>query len=367
MNELEKAREQINEIDRQMAALFEKRMEAVGRVAAYKQQHGLRVFDQAREAEVIEQNAARITKEELRSHYIRFLQNNMEISKAYQHRLLEGMRVAYSGVTGAFANIAANRIFPDAAALPYPDFKAAYDAVVNGDCDCAVLPVENSNNGDVGQVMDLAFFGPLFINGIYELEIVQNLLAVKGTTMDEIKTVISHAQALGQCAPYIRKHGFKAVEEVNTAVAAKRVAEAGRHDLAAIGSEEAAKQFGLKKLEAHINEKSGNTTRFAVFSRVGKNPSLQDDRFILLFTVSNEAGALSAAIAAIGRYGFNMRALKSRPTKELTWNYYFYAEAEGNIHSERGEAMLAELRKNCRSVRVVGSFEKEIMLHEDSE
>ena len=81
----------------------------------------------------------------------------MDISKAYQHRLLEGMRVAYSGVEGAFANIAANRIFPDAKAIPHADFKAAYDSVVNGECDCAVLPIENSHNGDVVQVMDLTF------------------------------------------------------------------------------------------------------------------------------------------------------------------------------------------------------------------
>ncbi len=362
MTTLEQARNTINEIDREMAALFVKRMQAVKAVAAYKQEHGLRVLDPEREAQVLKRNARLVEDEQLKSYFVSFLQNNMELSKAYQHRLLEGMRVAYSGVRGAFGNIAALRVFPDAITEAYPDFKSAYEAVVGGECDCVILPIENSYNGDVGQVMDLTFFGSLFINGVYELAVVQNLLAVKGTSIDEIKTVISHPQALGQCAAYIRKHGFQTEEAVNTAVAAKKVAEEGRHNLAAIGSDEAAKAFGLQKVEAHINESNGNTTRFAVFSRVEKSPSDSDNRFILLFTVPNEAGALSRAISTIGKYGFNMRALKSRPTKDLIWSYYFYVEGEGNLASENGKAMLTELKNTCSNVRVAGRFEKEIFL-----
>ena len=321
MTELEKARQTINEVDKQMAELFKTRMDAVKAVAEYKRTHGLQVTDNAREAEVIRRNSKMVEDETLKSYYVDFLQHNMDISKNYQHRILEGMRVAFSGVEGAFANIAANKVFPDAIAVPHPDFKSAYDSVVNGDCDAVILPIENSFNGDVGQVMDLAFFGSLYINGVYDISVVQNLLAVKGTTMDEVKTVISHPQALGQCASYIRKHGFETVEAVNTAVAAKQVAESGRHDIAAIGSDEAAVKFGLKKLEAHINESNNNTTRFAVFSRSAKTPSAADSNFIMLFTVTNEAGSLGKAISIIGENGFNLRALKSRPTKELILSY----------------------------------------------
>lgn len=362
MTELEKARLTINQIDKEMAGLFEQRMDAVKIVAEYKKLHGTQVTDAAREAEVIRRNSAYIENEDYKSYYVNFLQHNMDLSKSYQHRLLEGMRVAFSGVEGAFANIAANRVFPDAKALPYPDFKSAYDSVVNGECDCVILPIENSYNGDVGQVMDLAFFGPLYINGVYDIGVVQNLLAVKGTTMDQVKTVISHPQALGQCAAYIKKHGFEAIEAVNTAVAAKQVSEMGRHDIAAIASDEAAEKYGLKKLEAHINESNSNTTRFAVFSRSEKTPSSQDNHFILLFTVSNEAGALGKAISIIGENGFNLKALKSRPTKELIWSYYFYAEGEGNINSEKGKKMMGELREKCSELRLVGCFEKEITL-----
>ena len=359
MTELDKARQTINEVDKQMAELFKTRMDAVKAVAEYKRTHGLQVTDNAREAEVIRRNSKMVEDETLKSYYVDFLQHNMDISKNYQHRILEGMRVAFSGVEGAFANIAANKVFPDAIAVPHPDFKSAYDSVVNGDCDAVILPIENSFNGDVGQVMDLAFFGSLYINGVYDISVVQNLLAVKGTTMDEVKTVISHPQALGQCASYIRKHGFETVEAVNTAVAAKQVAESGRHDIAAIGSDEAAVKFGLKKLEAHINESNNNTTRFAVFSRSAKTPSAADSNFIMLFTVTNEAGSLGKAISIIGENGFNLRALKSRPTKELIWSYYFYAEGEGNINSKNGEKMLSELKEKCSEKKVIGCFEKE--------
>lgn len=362
MTDLKEARQIINEADKGMAELFKKRMDAVCLVAAYKKEHGLPIDDLAREEEMIARNSQLIEDENYRSYYVNFLRNNIELSKQLQHRLLDGMRVAYSGAPGAFANIVAERIFPDAKAVAYPDFKAAYNAALSGECDCAVLPIENSFNGDVSNVLDLAFFGSLYVNGIYEAEIIQNLLAVKGTTLDEVKTVISHPQALGQCAEFIEKHGFETIEAVNTAVAAKQVAQMDRHDVAAIGSAEAGEKFGLKKLAAHINESNTNTTRFAVFSRAQRTASPSDNRFIMLFTVNNAAGSLGRAISVIGEHGFNLLALKSRPTKELVWDYYFYAEGEGNINSEQGKAMLEDLKGSCSNLKIVGSFEKEVRI-----
>ena len=360
MTELEQARAVISEADREMAKLFTKRMEAVRTVAAYKRAHGLPITDRSREEEMLREEAGLIEDETLRPFYVSFLKETIGISKRYQHRLMDGLRVAYSGVEGAFANIAAQKIFPDATAMPYADFAAAYRAVEEGRCDCAVLPIENSLNGDVGRVLDLAYFGKLYVSGVYEVEIVHNLLAVKGTTMDEIRTVVSHEQALGQCAQYLEKHGFATTEAVNTAVAAKMVAEAGRHDLVAIGSAEAAERFGLKVLESHINDSSNNSTRFAVFTRERREPGTDDGRFLMLFSVNNAAGSLGRAINVIGEYGFNLLALKSRPRKELAWEYYFYAESEGNIASEQGRKMLDALRSCCNDLKVLGSYEREV-------
>ena len=225
MSELQNARETINQVDKEMARLFELRMDAVKQVASYKKENGLPIDDFGREDEIVKRNAEYISNQEYRAYYVNFLKNNIKLSKDMQHKLLEGMKVAYSGVEGAFANIAARRIFPDANCLPYSDFKSAYRAVEKGECDCVILPIENSFNGDVGQVMDLAFFGPLYINGVYDISVIHNLLANKGAEIAGIKEVISHPQALGQCNEYIKKHGFKMVEAVNTAVAAKEAAE----------------------------------------------------------------------------------------------------------------------------------------------
>lgn len=366
MNRLTEARKIIDRVDGEMAKLFAERMQAVALVAETKKELGLQILDPAREAEVLSRNAERISDEDLKPFYVRFLQSNMEISRAYQSRLLGGMRVAYSGVNGAFGQIAAERIFPDAKLVSFPDFLAAYDAVESGDCDCAVLPLENSYAGDVTQVVDRAYEGSLFINGVYDLEIVQNLLALPGVSLGEITEVISHPQALSQCADFLRKLGVKTTSATNTAVAACRVAEEGRRDLAAVASLETAQLYGLQVLKSHINESNANTTRFAVFSKADRSPVGKDDHFIMFFTVKNEAGSLGRAVSVIGRNGFNLHALKSRPTKNANWEYYFYAEGEGDLSSPRGQAMLEELRNTCSSVKVVGAFERDAFLKEAS-
>ena len=358
MDQLEKAREIINEIDAEMAKLFVKRMEAVSQVAEHKRTHGLPILDKTREEEVIRRGAMRVEDDELRAYYVNFIRNNMEISRAYQHKLLEGMRVAYSGTEGAFAYIATGKLFPSATRVAYSDFTFAYRSVENGECDAAVLPIENSYNGDVGQVIDLMFSGNLYVNAILDLAITQDLLVVPGTAKSEIRTVLSHPQALGQCAEYIRSMGWDPREYGNTALAAKCVEETGDHSIAAIASADAAEVFGLEVLERNINESCSNTTRFAVFSRSEnlRSSARMGQHFILVFTVKNEAGCLARAIDVIGQDGFNMRNLRSRPMKELLWQYYFYVEADGDIHTENGESMLKELGSFCDRLKVVGTY-----------
>ncbi len=359
MTDLEKARVDINQIDEQMAELFCKRMEAAKKVAEYKMKNGLPIFDPSREDILIKKNISYIENEELIPFYMGFIRSTIKVSKDYQSFLTNGMKVAIGGEPGAFADIVSHRVFPSAVSVYYPDHKSAYRSVENGECSCALLPIENSFNGDVGNVMDMLFFGKLYISGIYEAEIVQNLLGVKGSDISQIKKVISHPQALGQCAEYIENHSFETEDALSTSLAAKKVAQMGDPSIAAIGSEEAAAQFGLYNLESKINKSNVNTTRFAVLTPYKKSDDPGDERFVMLFTVKDSAGALGEAVSIIGKHKFNLRSLKSRPTKELLWNYYFYVEGEGNIGSEEGKAMLSELAEYCSTLRVVGSFKKE--------
>lgn len=355
--DLGEIRREIDEADRTIAEQFCRRMRAVEEIAAYKRERGLPVLDAAREEEVLRKNCERVADDVLREYYFTFQSNVMSVSRAYQQRLLSGMRIAYSGTAGAFASIAAERLFPGAEYCPYGDFAAAYRSVVDGECDSVVLPVENSFAGEVGVVCDLLFSGSLYINRVMNLTVTQNLLAPKGSTLADIRTVVSHPQALMQCASYIRAHGFEEREYANTALAAEYVAGAEDPHLAAIGTEEAARLFGLEILAFKINDSDGNTTRFAALSRAEcTDPRREDDLFFLVFTVKNQAGALAEAINIIGRYGFNMRGLHSRPMKTLVWQYYFYLECEGNIRGENGQAMMAALSGVCDKLRLVGSY-----------
>ena len=355
-NKLEEARKIINEVDAQMAELFVKRMRAAELVFEHKKEFGLPILDEKRERVVIEKNTALIEEDGLKGYYIDFLKNVMSVSRAYQYRMQNGLKVAYSGVEGAFAHIAAGRIFPDSNRISCKNFKAAYDSVVNGENDVAVLPIENSYAGEVGKTIDLIFSGVLSINGIYELEIHQNLLGVPGATIEDIKNVTSHPQAISQCNEYIKLRGLDSEEATNTAVAARRVAEMGDKSFGAIASVETAELYGLKVLEANINKSGENTTRFAVLSKTQAiSPSFTNS--VLMFTVKNEAGSLANAISIIGKYGYNMTALRSRPLRKHSWQYYFYIEIDGTVNNEPGRAMMKELEEICDELKVAGTFE----------
>ena len=354
-NKLEEARKIINEVDAQMAKLFVKRMRAAEMVYAHKKEFGLPILDQKREDAVIANNSAYIEDDGLKGYYMDYLKNLMSLSRAYQYRMQNGLKVAYSGVAGAFAHIAAGRIFPESDRISHRDFKAAYESVVNGSCDVAVLPIENSYAGEVGQTMDLIFSGSLYINGIYELEIHQNLLGIPGATTEDIKKVTSHPQALSQCHDYIKNKGYDTEEASNTAVAAKLVADSNNKSLGAIASVETAEIYGLKVLETNINKSGENTTRFVVLSKVQvTDPAMSSS--VLMFTVKHEAGSLANAISIIGKYGYNMTALRSRPLKKHSWQYYFYIEIDGAVDNENRSKMIDELSKVCDSLKVAGSF-----------
>lgn len=213
--------------------------------------------------------------------------------------------------------------------------------------------------------MDLMFQGSLYVNGVYGLPVVQNLLGLPGSKVEDITEVVSHPQALSQCAGYIARHGYAIRQSSNTARAAQEVAAKGDPHVAAIASTDTAKLYGLTVLERSINENAMNTTRFAVFSRI-ELQTQPGDGFLLLFQVGNVAGALAAAVNIIAKYGFNMKVLHSRPVKDVPWQYYFYVEADGNEKTEAGQQMLSELKSCCANLKVVGHYVNDLILKEEA-
>lgn len=359
MEDLKDIRKQINEVDKKIAELFEERMKLAKQVAYYKIKNALPIEDKVRERELIAKNSSYIQDDEIKEYYITFIQDLMNVSKKYQQRITSGMKVAYCGVEGAFAHIASKSIFNSQQLVSYPSFNEAYEAVEKGECDACVLPIENSYAGEVGSVMDLTFSGSLFINNVVDVDIVHNLIGKKGANINNIKKVASHPQALAQCQKYIEKKKFETIECSNTAIAAVELANSDDDTLAVIASKDVAKLYDLEVLESNINESRNNTTRFAVFSKVlnkARHNVKMGEHFILVFTVLNEAGSLAKTLNIIGSHGFNMRTLRSRPMKELQWNYYFFVELDGDIHSEDGQDMINQLRSVCDRLKIVGTY-----------
>lgn len=356
MDALEQARAEIDTVDAQLAALFERRMAAVLSVAEYKREHGLPIYDAAREALVLDKSAARIQNPVLRPYYRDHVQHMMDVAKQYEAAVLGQNRVAYQGVEGAFAHIALKALFPHAEAVSCPTWDEVFDAVERGDAVHGVLPFENSHAGDVSAVLDLCYNHPdLWVVDVYDLPISQNLLVLPGTQLAEVKSVYSHQQAIAQSETFLKQFRLPATPMPNTAMAAKFVAESGEPSKAAIASSETAALYGLEILVPQINTDGDNTTRFIVISR--EKPTT-GNRFSLLFTVDNKPGKLAEVIQIIGASGFNMESIKSRPMPHVSFEYYFYVELVGDPTGTETASLLRELDRTCRTVRLLGVYSK---------
>lgn len=362
MNQLERAREQIDRIDAQMAALFEERMQAVAEVAAYKAATGKPVFDAAREQVVLERNTARIKEEALQPYYKVFLQQALSVSRAYQRAMLGRDVAAYQGVQGAWSHIALKQMFPFAQPRAYATWAEVFDAVEQGDAEVGVLPFENSNAGDVSAVLDLLYAHPgLSLGRMCDLAIRQDLLGVPGASLSEVRTVISHQQALAQSSPFLKNHDFATRAWGNTAEAARYVAEQKDPTLAAIASAMTAELYGLEILAEGINEDGDNTTRFIAIQR--RDPALQPapeagQRLALLFTVDHKPGKLAGVIRLIGERGFNMECIKSRPLPHVRFEYYFYVQlvCPDEATAQKVGELIDTLEKECSTVRMLGTL-----------
>ena len=353
MTELEQARLVINEVDKQMAELFCKRMQAVESVAHYKAERHLPIFDAAREEAVIRRNCAYVQDLRYLPYYEDFIRHNMALSKDYQSTLIHSTVVGYFGTEGSHTHTAAKNLFPCERTISFDTFEEIFDAVQDGSISYGVIPFENSNTGDVGNILDLLRSHELYIRGMYDLKIRQNLLGLPGTTAADIKTVYSHPQGLMQCREYLNDKGIRQEMYVSTSLAAKHVKELGDPSCGAIASLATAELYGLSVLAADINTKDNNTTRFII---IAKSMAENGDRFSLLFTVNHEVGQLAKVMYTISSLGFNLECIKSRPLKDVPWQYYFYIEVVGDLSGAAASSLLTELHKVCTQIKVLGTY-----------
>ena len=356
MSELDKIRENINNIDEQMAQLFQERMEMSRQVAVFKKDRGLSIRDAERERELIDRDRRFIKDPAVDGYYVQFLRSVLDLSCAYQSRLLNGMKVAYSGVEGAYGYIAARRMFPEAQLIAYPDFAAAHRAVEQGEADSAVLPLENSTAGSVNAVYDLMTQHNFRIVRSVRIKVDHNLLANPGAKLENIREIYSHEQAISQCAHFLQ--GFPNVKVIrceNTAVAARMVAESGRDDVAALSSRACRELYGLDCLAASVQDQGNNFTRF---SCIAKNLEIYPgaDRTSLMMVLPHHPGSLYKVLSRVNALGVNMNQLESRPMPDRNFEFMFYFDLETSVYAPQFTQLMGELPELCEEFTYLGSY-----------
>ena len=268
------------------------------------------------------------------------------------------MKIAFQGELGANSHLAISDAYPDAMALPCATFEDALAAIANGEAELGMIPIENSVAGRVADIHHLLPHSGLFIIGEWFLPIRHQLMGVRGTKLEDIKTVESHVHALGQCRNIIRKLKIKPIVAGDTAGSARIVAERGDKSAASIASRLAAEIYDLDILAEDIEDEAHNTTRFVVLAREpqwakqGSGPLVTT----FVFNVRNLPAALYKAMGGFATNGVNMTKLESYMVDGNFFATQFYSDVDGHP-DDRGLAFaLEELKFFSKEFRIMGVY-----------
>ena len=368
-------REQLDQIDSQIVELYEKRMDVCGQVAQYKIETGKKVFDKVRE----EQKLAKVrslTHNDFNGQGITELfEQIMAMSRKLQYQMLNQqgqtgrlpfiavdeldtrkVRVVFQGAEGAYSQAAMVKYFGEEIDSIHVDtFRDAMSAIDEGSADFAVLPIENSTAGIVNEIYDLLVEFENYIVGEQIIKIEHCLLGVPGTQISDIKTVYSHPQSLMQSTRYLGAHGWQQISMKNNAFAARKVAEEGRKDQAAIASEYAGKVYGLEVLEKPVNNDSNNSTRFIIVTnqKIFKKDA---KKVSICFEVRHESGSLYHMLSHFIYNNLNLTKIESRPIEGRTWEYRFFLDFEGNLADSAVKNALRGLREEALNMKILGNY-----------
>lgn len=264
------------------------------------------------------------------------------------------LRIGYLGPPGSFSHLAARKKF--GASVDYnelTDFPAIFDEVARGHIDYGLIPIENSTHGGVTASLDCFLDTPVKIAAEVLLAVHLNLLS--RVPLDQIKRVYSHQQPLGQCRRWLAAQlpGAEQVPTISTSEATRIAAD--EPGAAAIGTTLAAQLYDVPLLFENIEDNPNNTTRFSVIARQNAKAS-GDDKTSILFTTEHKAGALTDVLNVFRDHGLNLTRLAERPSQRMNWEYYFFVDVEGHLDQPEVVAAIAEAKKHCLQLTVLGSF-----------
>lgn len=375
MSDLKELRSKIDVIDAQIVELFKKRLTLCTALGAYKRKVGMPVIDKQREREKISTLVA-FADDDFAKHAVEELfKQIISISRKYQYKVLdskgfkesqeflqvdglwsENIKVVYQGIPGAYSQEALLDYFGE-----YVDnycvntWKKAMEDIRDQKADYAVIPIENSTSGIVSDVYDLLTEFDNYIVRYVDIGINHALLGTNDSTVPDIKTVISHPQAILQSKEFIKEHGWSVVTSANTAMSAQEVAKMNDKTVAAIASVKNAEIYGLRVLTEHLNKSDVNTTRFIILSR--KQICRKDaNKILICFELDDEKGSLYGALSHIIYNDVNIAKIDSRPIPDKKWKYRFFVEMKGKVNDRGVVNALIGMKDETLNLKILGNY-----------
>ena len=361
-------RQDLDEVDSGIVRLIAQRHDIITAIAEVKEHGAAGIQDAERERQVLEGVAAAAADLGVSASLVRrIFRELISDSVAQQTRRLNGepggrVRVAFQGVAHAYSDAAAQKYLAgrglDGDLTGYRTFREAAGALIAGQADLAVLPIENTTAGSINEVYALLREHELFIIGEETWKVDHCLAGVADVPLTSLSRILSHPQGLEQCSQFLLSvPQATPTSYFDTAEAVRAVAEAGDPATAAIGSADAAAAYGLVVLRHNISDRTDNYTRFVVLSRT---PSPVDLRIpcktSLILVTGHEEGDLLRCLEVLSGSGHSMTKLESRPRPGRPWEYMFFVDFEGNTADPRTAAALDELRAAALYVKILGSY-----------
>jgi len=265
-------------------------------------------------------------------------------------------RVGYQGERGAYSEDAIASYFGECEVEPLATVREVFERVEVGGLDYGVVPLENSQAGSINETYDLLLRHGVKIVGEVVVRVDHALLGVPGATLADVRNVLSHAQALAQCEEFLVAHGFSPVPFPDTAGAARRVADEGAKEHAAIAGRRAADLYGLHVLAESIQTFPENFTKFVVIGEAPPPGTGEPDKTSIVFAVTDVPGSLHRCLGGFAAHGINLNKIESRPQGGRPWRYVMYMDFAAGVEDPEARAALEELAEHTSFVRVLGSY-----------
>lgn len=380
MENLDYYRIKIDELDKEITRLFEERMDTVIKIANYKKDNDLPIFNRDREDEVIEKNVGYLKNNDYSEETRKFFISLMEVSRELQSRkMIEAEeviekkenvsetksqkqgKVGFFGAPGSFCEEAMIKYFgPIENACACDEFEDVFIAVKNDEIKYGIVPIENSSTGAISQVYDLLYKYGFYIVGEECIKINQNLIGVKGTTIDTIKEIYSHPQPIQQSTEFLKNYSeWKLIPFHSTSVSAKLISDLNDTSKAVIGSVRCASLYNLEIIKENINNKSDNSTRFIIISKELETDS-NCNKVSVVFSLEHKAGTLYKLLRHFAENNINMMKIESRPMEKGAWKYFLYIDFEGNIESQEVKTALKLIEQSSAYFKLIGTYVKTV-------